>query len=128
MSTGTTQPSLIPVYTTKGDAEAFLVYPYLYNRNGDWVGFVSPKREVYSVIGYYVGTITNDPRIIRKRATSTLMQRLQPPPKPKKISLPATIPLAPLMGDLSPSFIDVLLDEPERLHTIDSGEYREDLD
>jgi len=128
MSTSATQPALIPVYTTKGDAEAFLVYPNLYNRNGDWVGFITPQRDVYSVIGYYVGTITNDPRIIRKHATSALKPRLQPPPKPKKINLPATIPLAPLMGDLSSSFIDVLLDEPERLHTTDSGDYREDLD
>ena len=128
MSTSATQPTLIPVYTTKGDAEAFLVYPFLYNRNGDWIGFITPQREVYSVIGYYVGTITNDPRIVRKRSTGTLKPRLKPPTKPKKINLPATIPLAPLMGDLTHSVIDVLLDEPERLHTTDSGEYRDDLD
>jgi hypothetical protein len=80
------------------------------------------------VIGLYVGTITNDRRIVRKRTTNTLKPRLQPPPPPKKIYLPATIPLAPLMGDLNNSLIDVLLEEPERLHTIDTGEYREDLD
>lgn len=128
MSTSATQPTLIPVYTTQGDAEAFLVYPYLYNRNGDWVGFVNQKREVYSVMGYYVGTVTNDPRIVRKRGTATLKPRIQPPPPPKKIYPPATIPLAPLMGDLSHSLIDVLLDEPERLHTTDAGENREDMD
>jgi hypothetical protein len=121
------QPKLIPIYTTKGDAEAFLAYPYIFNRNGDWIGFVTPQREVYSVIGYYVGTITNDPRIVRKRATGTLRPRLKPPSQPGKVNLPATVPLAPLMGDLSQSMIDVLLDEPERLHTIDSGEYRDDL-
>ena len=76
------QPALIPIYTTKGDAEAFLQYPYLFNRNGDWIGFVTPKREVYSVLGDFVGTLTNDPRIVRKRATSTLMPRLAPPPEP----------------------------------------------
>lgn len=129
MSANSTQPILIPVYTTKGDAEAFLVYPYIFNRNGDWVGFVTPKREVYSVLGYYIGNVTNDPRIVRKRATNTLKPHLQPPPRPpKRINLPATIPLAPLMGDLSPSYIDVLLEEPERLHTVDSGESRQDLD
>jgi hypothetical protein len=123
-----TQPILIPIYTSKGDAEAFLLYPYLYNRNGDWVGFVTAKRDVYSVLGYYVGTLTNDPRIVRKRATSTLKSRLQPPEKPKKVYPPATVPLAPMMSDLSHSVIDVLLDDPERLHTTDSGEQREDLD
>ena len=67
-----TPAHLIPIYTSKGDAEAFLLYPYLFNRNGDWIGFVNQKREVYSVLGYFVGTLTNDPRIIGKRATSTL--------------------------------------------------------
>jgi hypothetical protein len=122
------QPRLIPIYTSKGDADAFLLYPYLFNRSGDWIGFVTPKREVYSVLGEYVGTLTNDPRIVRKRATSTLKPRLKPPPKPQKVSLPATIPLPPMMSDLSYSVIDILLDAPERLHTLDSGESRQDMD
>ncbi|MCZ2120906.1 MAG: hypothetical protein LC108_01420 [Anaerolineales bacterium] len=120
--------ALIPVYTTKGDAEAFIAYPYLYNRAGDWVGFITPKKEIYSVMGYYVGTLTSDPRIVRKRATSTLKPRIQPPPKPPRVYPPATVPLAPMMGDLSLSLIDVLMDEPERLHTVDSGEQRQDMD
>lgn len=119
---------LIPIYTSKGDAEAFLSYPYLFNRNGDWIGFVTPKREVYSVLGHFVGTLTNDPRIVSKRATATLKPHLNPPPKPKKIYLPATIPLAPMMADLNYSIIDVLLDAPERLHTLDAGEQRQDMD
>ena len=122
------QRNLIPVYTTKGDAQAFLSYPYLFNYSGEWIGWVTPKREVYSVLGDYVGTLTNDPRIIRKRATNTLKPRLQPPAPPKKVYPPATVPLAPMMPELTQSIIDVLLDEPERLHTIDSGEYRNDLD
>ena len=125
---GNSRTGLIPIYTTKGDAEAFLLYPYLFNRNGDWIGFVTPRREVYSVLGHFVGTLTNDPRIVSKRATSTLRPRLQPPPQPPKVYPPATIPLAPLMADLSHSTIDVLLETPERLHTVDSGEQRQDLD
>ena len=88
----TPRPTIIPIYTTKGDAEAFLVYPYLFNRNGDWIGFVTPKRDVYSVIGQYVGTLTNDPRIVRKKATSTLKPSLKPPPTPQRIHPPATKP------------------------------------
>jgi len=123
-----TRPVLIPIYTTRGDAEAFLVYPYIFNRNGEWVGFVTAKREVYSVMGYYIGTLTNDPRIIRKRATGTLKPRIKPPPQPQKMYPPATIPLPPMMGDLAISMVDVLMDEPERLHTLDAGEHRQDLD
>lgn len=122
------QPRVIPIYSSKGDAEAFLVFPYLFNRNGEWIGWVTPKREVYSVMGYYVGTLSNEPRILRKRAEDELKPRLQPPPKPGKITTPPSIPLAPLMSDLPISIIDVLLEEPGRLHTVDSGELREDMD
>ncbi len=120
--------SLIPIYTTKGDAEAFLEYPNIFNRNGDWIGWVTPKREVYSVIGFYVGYLTDEPRILRKRATSALKPRQKTPPAPAKIYPPATVPLAPLMRELTFSVVDVLLDEPDRLHTLDVGELREDLD
>lgn len=119
---------LIPIYTSKGDPEAFLEYPHIFNRNGDWIGWVTSKREVYSVLGHYVGYLSNDPRILRKRATSTLRPRLKRPPIPPKANPPATIPLAPMMRELTQGTIDVLLDEPERLHPLDAGELREDLD
>lgn len=119
---------LIPLYTSKGDVEAFLMYPHIFNRLGEWIGFVTPQREIYSVIGYYVGYLTDDKRIIRKRATNTLKPRLNPPLSPGKVMPPATVPLAPMMRELTHSQIDVLLDEPERLHTLDSGEFRDDMD
>jgi hypothetical protein len=122
------QQTLIPIYTTRGDAEAFLIYPHLFNRNGDWIGWVTAKREVYSVLGYYVGYLTNEPRILRKRATSALRTRQMPPQAPDRLYLPSTIPLAPLMPELTHSVIDVLMDEPNRLHTTDTGEFRKDMD
>ncbi|GAB4398626.1 MAG: hypothetical protein OHK003_21300 [Anaerolineales bacterium] len=122
------QLSFIPIYTTKGDADAFLLYPYLFNRTGDWIGFVTPQRDVYSVLGEYVGTLTNDPRIVSKRAMDETKPKLSPPPAPQRVQLPANIPLAPMMPELSHSLIDVLLDAPEKLHTVDSGESRQDMD
>jgi hypothetical protein len=50
------------------------------------------------------------------------------PPSPGRITLPASTPLAPLLSELTHSLVDILVEEPERLHTIDSGELREDLD
>ena len=122
------QQRIIPVFASNGEAEAFLVFPYLFNRSGEWIGWVTPKREVYSVMGNYVGTLTNDPRITRKRAEDETRSRLQPPPKPGGIAAPASVPLAPMMSDLPHSLIDVLLDDPDRLHTLDGGELREDMD
>ncbi len=119
--------TLIPIYNSKGDTEAFLDYPYLFNRNGDWIGFVMANRDVYSVLGNYAGYLTNDRRILRKRATSTLKPHVQPPPIPKKIYPPAQVPLAPLMSEITYSMVDVLLEEPERLHTLDLGELKEDM-
>jgi hypothetical protein len=124
----TNQPSLIPIYTTKGDPEAFLIYPYLFNRAGEWIGWVTPKREVYSTLGNYVGELTKEPRIVRARVMETEAPKMSPPAPPKRIAPPSTVPLPPMMGDLPFSMIDVLLDEPERLHTLDSGEFREDMD
>lgn len=122
------QKSIIPIYTTKGDAEAFLVYPYLYNRLGEWIGWTTPEKEIYSVLGAYVGFLGNGPRILRERVIEVATTKKTPPAKPKKVYPPATVPLAPMMAELKHSEIDVLLDEPERLHTIDSGEFREDMD
>lgn len=123
-----TSKSIIPIYTTSGDAEAFLVYPYIYNRIGEWVGWITTEREIYSVIGHYVGYLGEGPRILRKRAIEVTTTRKNPPQRPSKVFPPAMVPLAPMMPELNHSEIDILLDEPQRLHTADSGEFREDLD
>jgi hypothetical protein len=122
------QNRIIPIYSSRGEVEAFLIFPYLYNRSGEWIGWVTPQREVYSVMGYYVGFLTNDPRIVRQRSENALRPRLKSPPPPRRLNSPATTPLAPLMSDLTHSLVDVLVEEPERLHTLDSGEFREDMD
>lgn len=119
---------IIPIYTSQGDAEAFLLYPHLFNRVGEWIGWVTPQREVYSVMGYFVGSLTNDARIVRKRSEDTDKPRQKTPPPPARITTPAQVPLAPMMMELTHSLIDILLEEPERLHTLDSGDLREDMD
>jgi hypothetical protein len=122
------QQRIIPIYSSKGEVDAILIFPYLFNRSGEWIGWVTPKREVYSVMGHYVGILTNDPRIVRNRSGDDLRPRIKPPSHPGRIIIPATLPLAPLMKELTHSLVDVLSEEPERLHTVDSGELREDLD
>jgi hypothetical protein len=119
---------MIPIYTTAGDAEAFLAYPYLYNRLGEWIGWVAADRSVFSVLGYYVGYLTDDPRVLRRRSTATIRSPEAPPPAPAKTLPPSTVPLPPMMPELTQSVVDVLQDEPERLHTLDVGELRPDLE
>ena len=119
---------IIPFYTSKGDAEVFLHNQSLFNRLGEWVGWITPDKDVYSVLGIYVGYISKDHRILRKRNLESMKPNLAVPPPPQRVMPPATIPLAPLMSELLYSTIDVLLEEPERLHTIDTGEFKQDLD
>jgi hypothetical protein len=122
------QVRIIPVYSSRGETEAYLVFPYLFNRGGEWIGWVTPKKEVYSVLGNYVGYLTADPRIVRKRVEAATRPRLKAPAPPQRLVAPAQTPLAPLMSDLTNSLVDVLAEEPERLHTVDTGELRQDLD
>jgi hypothetical protein len=119
---------IIPIYSSSGEVEAFLAFPYLFNPTGEWIGCVTPQRDVYSVLGNYVGSLTKDPRIVRTRADDAVRSHLKVVPPPGRLSTPATFPLAPLMSDLPPSLVDILLEEPERLHTIDSCEFRKDMD
>jgi len=128
MNNNQSKRSVIPIYTTRGDPEAFLVYPYLFNRVGEWIGWVSAERQVYSVLGIYVGELTAEPRIVRNRITSTLKPRKTSPPRPPNLLVPATIPLAPLLGDLRFGLVDVLMEQPELLHTTDTGDLTLDLD
>ncbi|MGA9532150.1 MAG: hypothetical protein WBR18_05490 [Anaerolineales bacterium] len=117
----------IPVYTTPGDWEAVLVFPYLYNTVGEWIGWVTPKREVYDVDGVYVGWLTDEPRVLRRRIYDKPLPRRTPPPPPNSVRPPATVPLPPMMAELPFEIIDVLEEEPRLLHTSDSGELKEDL-
>lgn len=118
----------IPVYTTPGDWSALLVYPYLFNTIGEWIGYVTPDRLVYDVDGVYVGWLTDEPRILRKRIIEEELPRIDPPAPPGRIRPPATVPLPPMMAELPFEVIDVLEEEPERLHTTDTGEFKEDMD
>lgn len=119
---------LLAIYTTPGDTGGFLRYPYIFNRQGEWIGWVTSTREVYSVHGHYVGWLNDDPRILRKPSSSYDNPRRDPPPIPQPISAPATIPLAPMMAELSFGTIDVLDESPELLPFVDTGDLRDDME
>ena len=115
-----------PLYTTHGDCSALLVSSHIFNRSGEWIGWLTPEKEVFDVDGIYVGWLSKDMRILRKRSNVD-EDRREPPKPPERIRSPATIPLPPMMAELSYSVIDVLDEQPERLHTVDTGELKEDM-
>lgn len=119
---------LVYVYTSSGEVAGFIRYPYLFNRQGEWIGWVTQDREVYSVHGHFVGFLTNDPRIIRKQSSGYLKPRLAAPAEPEKFVPPATVPLAPMMSELPIGTIDVFEERPDLLPAKDFGDLRDDLD
>jgi len=106
----------------------YLSYPYLFSQLGEWIGWVTPERDVYSVHGHYVGWLSDDPRILRKHSSGFLRPRRVPPPPPASINPPAFAPLAPLMPELTIGTFDVLEEAPELLPPVDFGDLREDID
>ncbi|NIM92658.1 MAG: hypothetical protein GTO18_02950 [Anaerolineales bacterium] len=120
------QEKPIPIYTTDGEWAALLVSPHIFNTVGEWIGWVTSEHDVYDVDGLYVGWLSTENRILRSRSIKT-PARKSPPDPPAPIRAPATIPLPPLMSELPYSVIDVLDEEPERLHTLDTGELKEDM-
>ena len=121
--------ALHPIYTTRGEHAAFFENGYLFNLTGEWIGFVDTRNGyVYSVLGEYVGYVNRDGRILRKRAMDETVPRRPMPPPPPRPKLLSSVPLAPMMGDLSFDTVDVLEEMPERLHTLDAGELKDDMD
>ena len=118
----------IPIYSSSGDWCALLVYPHIYNQGGEWIGWVTPDKSVFDVQGVYVGWMTNDPRILRRRIREDDLHRRQPPPPPDRVHPPATVPLPPMMSELPYEILDVFDEEPDLLHTLDQGEFKEDMD
>jgi hypothetical protein len=125
MSNNTT---LIAIYTTSGDVGGFLRYPHLFNRQGEWIGWLTPQRQVYSVHGHYVGYLTDDPRVLRKQSSGYLKPLREPPTPAERIAAPASVPLPPMMPELPIGTFDVLEDRPDMLPSIDFGDLREDMD
>jgi 4-fold beta flower protein len=121
--------ALVPIYTTAGDVAAFMAYPYIYSAEGDWIGWVSSDRIVFSVHGHYVGWLAEGPRILRKLADGYSRPKEEIiPPFTLKISAPGMSPLPPMLAELTFGEIDVLLDRPDLLPPVDFGELREDMD
>lgn len=121
---------LVPLFSSKGEWFGLFYEGHLYNPFGEWIGWVVPgTNQVYSVVGEHVGWLSNDGRVLRKRSTDNLAPRRTPPPRPPKITVPASVPLAPLMAELRFDTVDVSEEMPDRLHPLDFiEETRPDLD
>jgi hypothetical protein len=123
-----TSPAPMIMYTTHGDVGAFLIYPYLFNPSGEWIGYVTSAKDVYNLEGVYVGVVSADQRILRKKYLDNEPPRRKVPAPPPPVRPPASVPLPSQMAELSYDFYDVLEEKPDLLHTMDHGEFRPDAE
>ena len=121
-------PELIPIYTTSGDTAGFLVYPYLFDPVGEWIGWVEEHRLVYSVFGQYVGWLNYDFRILRRRSDEFTHPDREPLARPARFYPPATVPLPPMMAELKYETVDVLDEMPDLLPVYDAFSFPEEAD
>ena len=89
---------------------------------------MASDRNVYSVYGHHVGTLSKEPRILRPREWSFASERRPSPPAPAPIRLPSHVPLPPLMSEIAQNLIDVLADAPHLLPPLGGGELNADMD
>jgi hypothetical protein len=102
------------VFDSHGEWHATLLNNCLWDARGDYIGFVrGANHDVYTVYGEWIGNLSPDGRIVRKRVTNRqvmLKIRKLPPPKPN--NLPPRAPLPPMTADLGYHYIDVLEWDP----------------
>lgn len=114
------------IYDTRGDWHATRIGDFLFNTRGEYVGFVE-NGEVYKADGEWIGRLSRDGRILRKRSEHRRPFHPRPPaPPPRPERLPARAPLPPLMAELDFSTVDVLDEEPEIFKRI--SDLRPDMD
>jgi hypothetical protein len=118
-----------PLYTSRGVWVGMLIDGYLYNVQGEWIGWVEHDGSVYSVVGLYVGQLSRDFRVLRRRAQDEIagLRRRPPAAPPERVRLPATVPLPPLMAEIGFDTIDVLDEMPGLLHTLDADPAAKDI-
>lgn len=123
-----TEVKLIPIFASRGEIGAFLHYPYIFNTFGEWIGWVSPERDVFAVNGMQVGILSDGPRILRKREWNYDQPKRKSPDPPGNIQVPSQLPLSPQLPEVANNMIDVLDEAPDLLPTADFGDLWEDMD
>ena len=109
-----------PLYSSRGEWKAMLAGNLIYNPQGEWIGWADRDGKVFSVAGEYAGWLNKDFRVLRKRVLDQPIPRRSPPDRPReRVSMPAHVPLAPLMAELTLDTIDVFEDMPELLSPFD---------
>ncbi len=120
----------IYLYNTAGDWFGTVVGRYVFDPRGDCIGFIEEEgkvRAIYTFDGEFVGALSKDGRILRKRTGNKRPLHPNPLPKVKKpADLPAHAPLPPQNVEIGYDTIDVLEEDPEVFKRV--SDRRADMD
>ena len=105
---------MVPIYRTDGEWVAVYTNGHIFNVDGEWLGCVYGS-EVFDPSGLYLGFLSDDRRLLRKRSLPRKIPRRQPPQRPARPRIPASMPLAPMLRMLPHSIIDMFEEFPEKL-------------
>lgn len=127
MSTPAQNPTRpVFIFDTRGDWQATKIGEHLFNTRGEYIGFVEAG-EVYKRDGEWIGRLSRDGRILRKRSERRRPFHPHPPAEPPRPErLPPRAPLPPMMAELDFSTVDVLDEEPDIFKRI--SDLRPDMD
>jgi hypothetical protein len=115
------------IFDTHGDWQATKIGDYLYSSRGEYIGFIENGVDVFKSDGEWVGSLSKDGRILKKRSERRRELHPNPPAKPAKPEkMPGRAPLPPMMAELNYSTIDVLEEDPEIFKRI--SDLRPDMD
>jgi len=104
---------MIPIYRTDGEWVAVYEKGHIFDIDGEWIGKVV-GREVYGPTGHYLGFLSDDKRLLRRR-TRVRKPQIKVPDRPKRPRIPVSMPLAPLMRELPHHLIDLFEEYGKRL-------------
>jgi len=99
------------VWNTYGDWIATLVDDHMWDQRGLRIAWVDGE-DVFRSDGEWLGRLSRDSRIIRKRTEIRHALRDDIPPPPPKPDLPARATLPPAFAELPFSEIDVVEEDP----------------
>lgn len=105
---------MVPIYQSNGAWVAVYDEGHLWNVDGEWIGFVV-GREVFDTGGQYLGFLSDDQRLLRKRSIGDDVPHIDPPGRPDRPVIPANMPLAPMFRELPYQIIDMFDEYPDRL-------------
>lgn len=116
---------MIPIYRSDGEWVAVYDQGHLFNTDGEWLGFVV-GRDLYSPRGEYVGFLSDDKRLLCRRALPADIPSHEPPARPERPRLPAHVPLAPMLRSLPYQIVDLFEAFPQRFRYV--SETRPDME